>query len=514
MNSVSGLYRPIGSRFSPSSPLFNPTILFITTVIPLAVVLALLYAGEKSLVLDESISVSIARLDWPDMWQVISHGEANMGLYYILLHFWLNLGESEFVIRSLSAIFAVLAVPTVFTLGSRLFNKHIGLIAALVLTVNPFFIHYAQEARGYSLLLFLVSLSTLLLVMIIKRPSKRLWVAYTFISVLAVYAHVFGALVLVAQAISLALLRRWEIPVRGLLFSWAATVLLVLPLAFSILTNSTHNLDWQASPGLTELFDVFLSFTQGAPLLAASFVLGCLALFWAMKQWLGSRSSIETWHYALILSWFFCPILIAFCISQVKPVFIAWYFIVCIPALAFLISIGVFRLPRMWLSVAGLVIILALSAVDSWYADYEKEDFRGVTAYVLSRTEPGDAIMFYSPVINTGFDYYLTRTSSPVHLPTLVPYYDPEKYEAMNPVYDIPADFSPGGEMPEPDDALALRLEEYGRVWLVLSHDNIVNTKVNRKAQSQMIQELLGLEYGTPEEKDFELIQVLLFTRP
>ena len=37
-----------------------------------------------------------------------------MTLYYLLLHFWLKLGDSEFLTRSLSSVFAVATVPVVY----------------------------------------------------------------------------------------------------------------------------------------------------------------------------------------------------------------------------------------------------------------------------------------------------------------------------------------------------------------------------------------------------------------
>jgi mannosyltransferase len=491
----------------------DPGIILIVTIIPLAVILTLLYTGDKSLWLDESISVAIARLDWPTMWQVVSQGEANMGLYYILLHFWLNLGESEFVIRSLSAIFAVLTVPIIYTLGSRLFNKYIGLIAALVVVVNTFFIRYAQEARSYSLVLFLISLSSLLFVMAIQRSSKRFWTAYVIVSALAVYAHVFAVFALIAQVLSLVLLRRQEIPWKALLIIGVSIIILITPLAYSILTNSTHNLDHQTVPNISEIIDVFFRFTESGPLTAVYLLMGIVALIYAIKQWLVTRFSYETWRYALLLSWLFIPVVIVFCISQFKPMFSSLYLIVCLSPLVLLVGIGVYRLPRRWLLAIVLVAILGISGAElhSWYIDFEKEDWRGATTYIISEAHEQDAIIFYSPDVGTGFDYYWSRTPHNLIL-TPVPYFNPMEYKAINPVFDIPIGYVPGGNLPEPDGNLPFRLEKYERVWLVLSHDYIVNENMDRLSQSQMIQGLLQGKYGIPEEKDFKAIRVLLFS--
>jgi hypothetical protein len=196
--------------------------------------------------------------------------------------------------------------------------------------------------------------------------------------------------------------------------------------------------------------------------------------------------------------------------------FASLYFIICIPPLLILLATGIFRLPRWWLSVASLILVLFLSVLEihSWYTEYEKEDWRGTTAYVISRAAEGDAIIFYSPDIGTGFDYYQNKTSSPAHLPDPVPYFDPAEYTGLNPVFDIPWEYAPGGKQPEPDKNLVQRLVQYDRVWLILSHDHFDNINMDRVSQSQMIQDSLQEKYGIPEEEEFKHIRVMLFALP
>jgi mannosyltransferase len=138
----------------------RPGVIVGAGIIPLATVLTFLFLGEKSLWYDEAFSVNAAQMEWASLWHVISEFEANQGFYYILLHLWINLGQSEFVLRSLSAIFAISTVGLVYLLGTRLFGARVGLVAALLITLNSFFIAYAQEARAYMLVLLLATLSS------------------------------------------------------------------------------------------------------------------------------------------------------------------------------------------------------------------------------------------------------------------------------------------------------------------------------------------------------------------
>src|ERR1700692_1795399 len=111
------------------------------------------HLGAKSLWLDEAISLEIARLEWRDLFTVLTRHEANMSFYYFLLHFWIRLGQSEFAIRSLSAIFGVLTIPAIYSLAAALSRTRAGAIAAFLLALNPVHIAYSQEARAYSLVI-------------------------------------------------------------------------------------------------------------------------------------------------------------------------------------------------------------------------------------------------------------------------------------------------------------------------------------------------------------------------
>ena len=172
-------------------------------------VIDLVRGGSKSVWLDEAISVSYAREGFGQFLHTVSHRDPNMGLYYLLLRPWIAVfGESESAIRSLSAVFAALAVGAVAVLGRRLFDRWTGLVAGLFLALNAFFVEYAQTARSYTLVVLLVVLSSYFFVAELERPSRAFAVGYVVSSALAVYAHYFAVYVLVAQLLTLAVIER------------------------------------------------------------------------------------------------------------------------------------------------------------------------------------------------------------------------------------------------------------------------------------------------------------------
>ena len=130
----------------------------------------------------------------------------NMVLYYLLLRGWLHLGDSVAFIRGLSVVFAVAAIPAIFLLGRKMHGTSFGLISALLLSVNAFQVRYAQEVRSYSLLVLLVIVSSYFFVSGIESGRRRDWNWYIAASSLAIYAHFFAVLVVVAHWVALRLM--------------------------------------------------------------------------------------------------------------------------------------------------------------------------------------------------------------------------------------------------------------------------------------------------------------------
>src|SRR6201998_1548575 len=135
--------------------------LLLACLIAAGAVLRFLFLTKKSFWFDEGVSVQIARLDWYNFVRILWRREANMSLYYLLLRRWVHLRHSEFFIRSLSVLASLACIPAIYYLGRQLFDRRVGLIAATLLTFNAYAVRYAQEARAYSLFVFLTLLSSI-----------------------------------------------------------------------------------------------------------------------------------------------------------------------------------------------------------------------------------------------------------------------------------------------------------------------------------------------------------------
>lgn len=398
--------------------------LWLTFVIAIGTLLRFIRLGTKSLWLDEAASATLARLDWHAFWSAITHRQANMVLYYLLLRGWIKLGSSEFVIRSLSVLAGVAAIPAIYLLGARLFGPKAGRVAALLLCVHAFHIRYSQEARAYSLFMLLAIMSCLFFLLSLEQPSRKHWAAYILLSTLMVYAQVFGGWMLLAQWISLSF-RRGAIAWKQFLLSVAIICLLVSPLAYSLLFASDRTqLHWLTKPTLQDLYKLSLDMTgNGSPFLLLAY--GALVLISVVPGVGGIRShSADSWKYWFLSTWLVLPVALVLVISLRWPVFEPRYLIFCLPPLVLLGSDTLIRIGSRVLFASALMVVLglSLSGTYSYYrgrADAEHtDDWRDATRYVLAEVRASDAVLFNYSEERLAFDEYQVQfhvTGSPIH---------------------------------------------------------------------------------------------------
>jgi len=483
------------------SPLELSLLVFIAGV---AAVLRFHSLAAKSFWFDEGVSVAIARLDWYNFGRILWRREANMSLYYLLLHYWLHFGGSEFFIRALSVLFAIASVPVIYLLGRRHFDSRVGLIAAALLAVNAYDVQYSQDARSYSLMVLLCSLSSLYFLKCLSESSRRNRAAYVVTSVLAVYAQFFSLLLVVAHWASLRFLVEQPVPhtrakIRN---DWRWIGLLVSPAVVFIVTTGTGPLRWVQRPGLKDVWVFALHLTgNGGPLLLLACATACLAAL--LPVWRTARMRRvpwEFWRYRFLACWLLFPLLLTLGLSLVKPLFVPRYFIFCLPALLLLVARGVTRLRSTALIVPALlfVLILSLRGTVGYYKldiDIQRDDWREATYYLLNHARPGDALLFHVPMGRMPYEFYHSAVGpAPV---------------VLYPRHGDRLTFLDFVEKPN-DVELERLLPQHPRAWLVLTYAETQSGLPD--ARTIELSKLLGNTYSTVEQHEFPGIEILLYS--
>lgn len=401
---------------APSSPLAREPRLWDVAVVAgpavLAVALCLYELTTRSLWLDEAASVAIAGQHGSALWTAISHDGGNMLAFYALLHALIGwFGHGAFVIRLPSALAAGGAAAAVSLLALRLFDRRVAVAAGLLTAVSLPLVYWGQNARGYAAMVALVAGSFAAFAALVENGSRRAWIAYVVLTVLAVYTSFVAVLVLPAQLGALAWRREaW----RRFAAALAACVACWVPLAVLAASRGSGQLFWIPRPSLRLEKQVILALTSAGfePNFRPTWAAGALAILTVLLLAAVFARRPVPWGARLGLAWLLVPLGLMWLWSLVgQPLFTPRNALVSLPAVALLVGWLVARWRFGWVAVA-LVLALRVVALAPSYGT-SPEDWRAATAYVTASKRPGDCVAFYPLDVRMPFAYYSGRPVKP-----------------------------------------------------------------------------------------------------
>ncbi|MGB9299328.1 MAG: glycosyltransferase family 39 protein [Anaerolineae bacterium] len=445
------------------------------------------------LVLAVAFGLRIYRLDAQSLWfdegfalhlasqsarQIVDNNPVGwLPLHSFAFHAWSGVvGQTPFAARALSVFFGVLVVALLYLLGRTLATPETGVIAALIGTFSPFLVYYSQEARVYSLWLFLSLLSVYLLLRALRRPGQvEGWILYVLSTMAALYAHYFSVFLLpwglVVVAVESVRRRHWKTLVVGAACQ-AAALASCAPLVGYVSSSSADRYGFWRSPlsPLQVMGDLWYHFTSGGNLTPAKALLGMGAL--AMGAIVGLFVLQPRRHAALLALYFAVPVVGMLILSRWRELYVARYLAIAAPA-GYLLAAGGFG----WLwsvivrhgglgRVLALVAVLCLvggiapcwaQALDNYYfsPEYARDDFRSAALFVGGNERDGDVVVMSGGGISTAFLPYYGGCLPWVDIPQFGEWLDEEQVvQALN-------------------GLLAGRA--VGRVWLVLSGNEITD---------------------------------------
>jgi uncharacterized membrane protein len=345
----------------------------------------------------------LARSNWQTFVTALLHRETNMALYYLLLRGWIHIGHSEWFLRLLSVVFAVSTIPLMYLLAQAFGGTRNARIAAFLMSINAFHIQYSQEARGYTLVVFLALLSCYLFWNL--PDAGKIPVQYILVSVFMVYAHIFGVWILMAQWVSILFVARRSGTRKTFGIAAGTIAVLIAPLFFSVLFVSDRSqLSWMKmnkddlASALYHFF-IDLSGNGGLPLLVLYLVLLIVSLGSYFRD-LKAPVCRESIPYLFLWIWLLFPPVVVGAISLYQPVFQPRYLIFCLPPFLILVADGMAHIRSRPIFIAALLVTAGMSffGVDSyykWHANMNYADnWRDATAYCISQAQPGDAVLF------------------------------------------------------------------------------------------------------------------------
>ena len=188
-----------------------------------------------------------------DALRSVYRAEDTPPLYFVLAWAAAKAGDPTLWLRMPSLVLGTAAIPLTYLIGLRTVGRTGALTGAALLALSPFAVFYADEARAYATLVFLVALSTLALLRVVDGGGRRWWLVLAGAVAAALVTHYTAVFVVAAQA-GWALWRAPEL--RGRLL--VAHALAALPLALLLVSGT------EASVGeISALFPLTLDTVAG-----------------------------------------------------------------------------------------------------------------------------------------------------------------------------------------------------------------------------------------------------------
>ena len=163
----------------------------VTLVVALA--LRAYWVDRTSLWLDEALSWGQANRSFLEMIAATA-ADNHPPLYNTILHFTiLSFGDSEISLRTPSVIFGMAAIYLTYRLGTNIWCKTTGLIAATFLTLSGFHVWYSTEAKGYTLFTAIAILYIMSVFAVSRKDNWQNIIIYGISATLLLYTHVYGS---------------------------------------------------------------------------------------------------------------------------------------------------------------------------------------------------------------------------------------------------------------------------------------------------------------------------------
>ena len=140
-----------------------------------------------------------------DSMSALSKSPEHAPLYFILTRFWMQWwGNSIAVMRSLSVVFSLFVLPSLYWLCRELFARSdVSWFSLGIISLSPFYVAYAQEARPYSLWTVGILLTGASFIRAIRLNSKSSWLLYSLCQTLSLYTSLFSIYVAFFQGLYL-----------------------------------------------------------------------------------------------------------------------------------------------------------------------------------------------------------------------------------------------------------------------------------------------------------------------
>lgn len=314
---------------------------------------------------DEIISVKDTLLDFGHI-KHESEWDSNPPFYYYCLWIWEKIfGLSELGIRSFSATFNSLTIITLGFYLKKYFNSIIAIFFTIIYIFHPILQYYAQEARCYSFLIFLISLSIISFHNFILNNNKSNLVILGFINFLLVYTHYVAAIIVPFQFLFIILFYKKHI-INNIIAGLITIFLIYLrftkkqfELIFGVTSNSIKE-TWIKKANISNLLDFFNSMYFSY----VFFILILLSIIYIITK----EKKLIINSKNILYYFIFISALVPFSfylIGAITPIFINRYILYTVPFFIIITAYLLFKLNKI-----GFILLMLILSIEIYHLKF------------------------------------------------------------------------------------------------------------------------------------------------
>jgi 4-amino-4-deoxy-L-arabinose transferase-like glycosyltransferase len=486
-------------------------------IIAAAALLRFFRLAHQSLWVDEILSykafTSAAGIPYWKKFLYDVHGP----LYSLIMHFWSAVSDSDFWLRTPSAIAGVLAVYAFYRWFVEIDRRDLALAGALFMALSPFHLYYSQEMRFYTLLSLFVVVALIAFERFLRKPTARTGVALGFAFTLACLAH-FSALFLgaaflvylacsrrlrgnhlrfgaIAAAIALVSIAPWIYRELAFLRQIRIVEIATLPVEERLRGELTlsrwsypyalyaFSVGYSLGPSLRELHLVSsasaLLGRHAAAFIVVAVLFGGLLIRGIVQS--GRSGRLGLFISVILIAAVSITAITAFNIK----VFNVRYLMCAFPLYVALLVYGLPRRRAMRLLAGGAIcaVMLVSDANYLFNSKYAREDVRSAAAIVMSAEASGDII--FAPGVEELFAYYYRGSNT-------VTFIEPARLGAAR-----------------LDEAVAASFGSYARIWHIrarewyMDPEDMLTRALLREGALDRSWKLPGVSIGLYDRKPF-----------
>lgn len=350
---------------------------------------------------DETASILVARSDLASMAQMIRASENNPPLFYIVLHAWMKVSNSELWIRMLPLACFLASIALVHALTLRLSGSgRASLLAAALMSASALRLLPDIFVRNFSMGMALGLLCVISWLDALADPDdSRKWAWVVITTALGLYCTYFfvfviGVMNLHAVALLVEKGRDRRSHLIRLLLVDSCVVAIFLPWlpVFIQHRSSVQEEFWIQTPDFEALVELFVYLGSGSG--AAS----CLLLLGGMVGAHRLGRERRTSAMMLLAGFFLVPVASIFAYSRVfQSIFHAKYFLLFAPGLIILAAVGLGNAKSCWTRGASSLALLSLLLLQN-FENYPRRHvaIREASEYLRASVGPNDIVLHVS----------------------------------------------------------------------------------------------------------------------